>query len=508
MPLYRRINWNPQSTREVAGQHSADFLQNKPGFALDVEEKSGSSSVWNKSSYAIPYVDLQSKRDAPFGFGAGKDDFKKLLEQVRSGAKANIVTVGSSITAGAGDVPSSERYFEHYINWLTSWANISTEAVPERINFTNAGQGGATSVYGALLYSVLVPEGTDLLFWEFSVNDKSLEDDGLCCSKEDMLFIQDLFLRRVAAMKKPPVVVLVYVWSSPLVKDLLAGVNLYDSSFESTSEHALAFPFVAGYVSMVNEIKRWGDDTLKVQKARKKLFADRVHPNGKAHRIIGQLLRNLSIATLESSPSSTDLKITPKHMLTSRESIDWPCQTYGLKIGRALQSMRKTYAWTLLEPTDHGHNLPATTWNRVTGETRNVLETSKTVLTGVTSSIRKDRKYALTLPSCSDHNYIRFDLTGVQRPAAFQIFVDDADSVEVYTANTSNPTAIKMHKLEIEDAGAWTGTNCMFRTSPRSDYRVWAHINPVLEASYAFVCQPQSYGDTPALMRWFAVVEV
>ncbi|GBG29952.1 Hypothetical Protein FCC1311_061722 [Hondaea fermentalgiana] len=430
----------------------------------------------------------------PKAFGLGPDAARlaQLLTRYRDGAALKVAATGGSITAGGGSIPSDERYFSKFARLLpdivSSAGGKKGSTKPGRISIVEAGHGGENSLFGALMFPTLVPEDTDLLLWEYATNDKTAPRTK-CCTQDDMLFAQSLFLRRVAAMKKPPVVILVYTWSVPTDRVLRKQLPLRDASLKSTFAHVLQHPLVAGYVSFTTWVQGTSDPPPAASEVKARFFADNVHANRQGHLVMGKLLGKLSSAALSNAESGGGELFSASARFPLPR---WPCGTEGSLVRDALTQLQTTYAWTVETPRVESQGLPLDVWD---AEARSTISLEAagldTVMYGRGDPVRLDRKLELRLPKCADRVFLRFDLRGVRQHTS--VFYVHADAVrDLRISGGSGASADLLEPLEIVNATHWSpqlvpvpgaaaaaatdghSQGCLLQTFPREEFQTWA----------------------------------
>lgn len=482
----------PSSSESKPHNQSGDYLSFKGTFSPTSEDL-GSGPRNEK----IPWPQEQHNRSRAFGLGIAHPKLKDLLERIRNETAVKIAVLGGSVSAGGGNITAEKRYFSHYTHWLK---NLTSS--PRKITLSNYAQGGENSLYGALLFSAIVPLDTDLIFWEYSPNDKTYPGLNGCCRPNDMIYIQDAFLRRVSSMNPLPVVILVYTWSIPSHKDLIRGRSIKDKSLRSTKDHALQFPFVAGYVSLVEELLQNPNLPKLVPEVEEMFFADKVHPNEKGHTLMGKLLIDLSVmASSSSSKSATNgASLIPQPK--------WPCDDNGLSIRNALAEVQYTQAWTALQPSIPNQQLSLVFYEASQKKVSPIEDRLKFIINGKTSQIRIDRKYSLELPCCSRDEYLRFNITSATRQKALNFRVDYPDDLIVYISSSADLDSTFVYKAPLIDAFSWTSTSCVLRTFPNGEFRLWVDLDSIaVDPKYVFICENIcNKSDTHNTLRWFTAI--
>ena len=207
-----------------------------------------------------------------------------------SSKNMSITVNGGSSSAGGGSIEAKNRYYRRFVNFLEELRNDTSL----RIGVTDRSHGGRHSLHSAVFSPNLLPPGTDLLFWEFAINDFAYHHDG---GSEENRIQQErsmmiAWLREVEKMEpKPPKVILIYLWKGPF--DIDEDKNIVNPVFESHSLKALAkeFDFIVGHVNVAAYLDE--QKTMSFEDKKSLVLSDRTHPNNIGHLITSFLLLNL-----------------------------------------------------------------------------------------------------------------------------------------------------------------------------------------------------------------------
>ena len=116
--------------------------------------------------------------------------------------------------AGAANV-GHKLVFYHQLKRLIE--DIQLPVAGADIEMINQGHGGRNSFYAAMFAPNLVPPNTDVLIWEFTINDYGR---GITNVDEEQRSIFIAWLHGCEKMyPKPPKVLLVYLWGYPFDPD-------------------------------------------------------------------------------------------------------------------------------------------------------------------------------------------------------------------------------------------------------------------------------------------------
>ena len=110
-----------------------------------------------------------------------------------------IVVIGGSSSAGAGQIPKKCQYptllGEHFKNSTV----------------LNHAHGTTNIFYSSLMFDSLVPEDTDLIIWEYTINE-----GGASINNPTQVFNSfRMFIRLLKSHKNRPKIILLLLWTSP-----------------------------------------------------------------------------------------------------------------------------------------------------------------------------------------------------------------------------------------------------------------------------------------------------
>jgi lysophospholipase L1-like esterase len=231
---------------------------------------------------------------------------KKLVawkEKMSKGQKSVIVMNGGSSSAYVPGGKPEDRFFLQLVNRYIRPKYNGTIEVVDRAH------GARNSAHSAHLITSFFPDQVDLVLWEFSINDGFFPYD------VRNQFI--LWLRNVAARQKtPPLVILVFLWTSPF-KTEMSG-KIFSRTFSQHSFLGAEYDFVLGHINLAAYFDSlgWGYEVTK-----QAFLADKHHPNALAHQILAKLLWHfISKAPQGYRPY---LKRVPRRMT----GLKWTCKT-------------------------------------------------------------------------------------------------------------------------------------------------------------------------------------
>jgi len=356
-----------------------------------------------------------------------------------------ITAYGGSITAGGGSVKLSKRFYSVFRDLLSKrlWKSTSLFSVH------NGGHGSRNSLYGTTMYGTQVPKGTDILLWEFSVNDENLRTEGDSLA---VPYVFEMFMKRVMRERRPPVVILVYIYRGRIFRMEKEDKFIQDC-FDVTKGLAEKYPFVLGYINLaesLNSMPKSYEKTLGQFVAN-----DGTHPTNRGHKLIAKHIMQLIDIALQIPIEEGDVtgEIFPKPA-----QLEWPCAPHGFEIAN------------LLERTDTTH----ISWNAElpnAGLTEVELEFGQSMSRdllyyGTAHKNREDRQLAVDLPCCSSSVGSAARLKVGRAAYGFALFVDEPDEIEIMIDKKAS-----MKRINAMD---W-GTKCFLETFP--GFNLWFIID-------------------------------
>eukprot|EP00747_Dinoflagellata_sp_TGD_P221642 gnl/TRDRNA2_/TRDRNA2_93436_c0_seq1.p1 gnl/TRDRNA2_/TRDRNA2_93436_c0~~gnl/TRDRNA2_/TRDRNA2_93436_c0_seq1.p1 ORF type:complete len:539 (-),score=57.96 gnl/TRDRNA2_/TRDRNA2_93436_c0_seq1:49-1665(-) len=300
--------------------------------------------------------------------------------------KANVTftVVGGSSTAGAGLEKGEENWFEiAQKNWtqlIPSRAHNRMKVEHVQPTFRNAAQGETDSMWATLLFDSVIGTGeTDVLFWEYAINDAAGGSTGKpATDKERMRESMDLFISMASKLPRNPALVFVYLWDAD-----------QDFSYEGFFSSALEY--------QEEVIKRFADAGLDVlvvpaapamRQARAGKDMRQHHPGGAGHQAIADLvLQEVYKAAMSAEKGC------------SQEEHRFITQSLAVKPSKSSAILEELYTMpsksaTAVEPR-FGQNSVDTLACSLTG----CVQPSVTSWGGMEFS-RKDRKFSWFIPVC------------------------------------------------------------------------------------------------------------
>ena len=222
--------------------------------------------------------------------------------------RPNIIHIcanGGSVTAGGGNVLDGRRYYRKFMQYI--W-QVKVNARGADMSLTQQGHGARHSLHSAVFAPNFIPPKTDLLLWEFSINDYGyhIPQETIVEQERSMLLA---WLREVETLRqqRPPMVILIYLWKSPF--EFNDKGRIYNPVYEAHAQLAKEFDFVVGHVNAASYFDELGD-LQDVNEIKRLFLADQHHPNDTGHLVITFLLLHLLRGS--STDANLDLDIQPK----------------------------------------------------------------------------------------------------------------------------------------------------------------------------------------------------
>jgi lysophospholipase L1-like esterase len=247
---------------------------------------------------------------------------------------------GGSVSAGGGGIALPGRYYSILGRYLGDVINDSGNTTPTaRVMVLDRAHGTRHSLHTAVFAPYNLPYNTDLLLWEFAVNDYGyhIPEDTRVRQERSMLLA---WLREVEQLKpQPPKVILIYLWRAQFSQVNDEEQRIDNPVFASHEQLARQFDFVVGHVNLasyLDELLNPPDfDSLK-----QAFLADGSHPNQAGHSAIAFLLMSLlrGTGTGSNNPGNAHSidTIESKNILmspSSHHSHDEEIETYAWYCG-------------------------------------------------------------------------------------------------------------------------------------------------------------------------------
>lgn len=200
---------------------------------------------------------------------------QRVIERAQAGEELTIVTIGGSVTEGAGAAKPAECYASRFAQGFRDRYGAGGEG---KIRLLNAGVGGTASTFGMMRYAhdvlprVRDEDGLpDLVVVEFAVNDFNEPTKHRC---------YESLVKQILEQPNEPAVILLFAvfWGGWNLQDELKRVGeTYDLMMVSIRDSA--YPHVG---------KEW---------TREQFFADDYHPTSFGHGVMADCL----LAAVEAS---------------------------------------------------------------------------------------------------------------------------------------------------------------------------------------------------------------
>lgn len=264
------------------------------------EVPAGDSVAMNAAYEAVINTDWygQLLKRSNFKLGNNKR-LKKVIDRVGSGETVTFVTIGGSITEGAGAAKYEECYAYQACKKFTETFCAGNE---DKVLFLNAGVGGTPSVFGDMRYKRDVLDCVsekdtdglpDVVIIEFAVNDWQEPTDHRCYES----LVKDI----LSAPNEPAVILLFAVFPSKftLQTELAPVGEKYDLMMVSISDSCM--PLIGD-----EEDKKWTE---------KEFFFDIYHPTTLGHLIMSDcILSTMKASLAEKEPENDiDLLVSPAY---------------------------------------------------------------------------------------------------------------------------------------------------------------------------------------------------
>jgi hypothetical protein len=337
-------------------------------------------------------------------------DLIQMFITKRDGIK--ICASGGSSTAGGGHIQLIDRYFGnfgHYVRKLQ--INASGP-----ITLIDRGHGTRSSLHTAVFAPNFLPHETDLLFWEFAINDYGYNlPEEFRVQQERSVFIA--WLREVEKMSpRPPKVILIYLWRSPFGLNFKETHLINNPVYESHAQLAKEFDFVVGHVNLASYFDELSD-MLGLDDLKRLFLADAHHTNRLGHLAESFLLLNLLRGEGEWSKGKSDEVVTGQPRQNWLEKYDWSCgnETEDKKFlqSRIVES----------DDTDSGWRSPLGTMTLEKPRNEIVVSGSKQLVVrsnfenitslGKQDPARADRQGSISLACCMDNSNSKYTVVTI-----------------------------------------------------------------------------------------------
>ncbi|GFH56577.1 hypothetical protein CTEN210_13053 [Chaetoceros tenuissimus] len=325
-----------------------------------------------------------------------------------------IAVNGGSASAGGGSIKRENRYHSYFTKYLEELRNDTSF----RINVADRSHGNRHSLHSAVFSQNFMPLHTDVLIWEFAINDFGYHHDS--GSQEDRIqqerSMMIAWLQEVEKITpEPPKVILLYLWKAPF--DINADNKIINPVFDSHSLRTLAkdFDFIVGHVNAAAYLDE--QKTITFEEKKSLFLIDMHHPNNAGHLMISFLLLNLL-----KSPDKRIDSISHDHSNKSStvEKYNWFCgnDTEDKRFVRDRIVQSDDSGWksplgtvTLEKPTN--------TWIRPGSKQLVFTSNEEQKILGKQDPVRGDRRGGVSIACCnhsSRTNYTSISITKKAEP--------------------------------------------------------------------------------------------
>jgi hypothetical protein len=245
-----------------------------------------------------------------------------LLQLVRTRESWSIVPNGGSATAGGvHDWPPEGKF--NFGNRFVDYLNLTGQLAPgANVTVVPRGHGTRHSLHSALLMDFYVPPATDVVLWEFAINDYGYHLDaskGILEERNSIIYWMDAMAQR---QPKPPLVILAYLWKGPYQR--MSNGKIDNPVFDAHARLAANYSFVVGHVNLASYIDELREDhgLLVGMPLNKSLLGDDYHPNPLGHAVLAYLM--LDMVTNTSRVPRVPMTVKPE-VETEPQNFQWPC---------------------------------------------------------------------------------------------------------------------------------------------------------------------------------------
>ncbi|KAL3939567.1 MAG: hypothetical protein SGBAC_005735 [Bacillariaceae sp.] len=312
--------WGSQITAN-SNEHDGISMEGKKRLWQLLANETFSANL-NDLFAAFPRPEWQNST-AVYNQDAYDSLISKLVKSHQHGRNFTIVASGGSTTCGAAKdqpaIPQNERYYSKFAGYVNELLSVNSEEnTRHTVQWIGQGHGARTSLHTSIFFDNFIPVNSDLLLWEFSIND-AIDWFG-----DPDLFRQSLqsdllvWLEEVNRMKQPAKVMLIYYWNTPYHRDELTN-EIVGRAFEAHATIAREYDFVVGHInvgSFIDEVNFPGCSVWETCP----LLNDKHHASRLGHVLTAYLLLNMM------NPSKEYLLPSVSEDALVRESTyNWTC---------------------------------------------------------------------------------------------------------------------------------------------------------------------------------------
>jgi len=315
------------------------------------------------------------------------DAMTSLLGEARAaGRRVTVASVGGS--ASAGKVTYLHQFADKLRDFLGHGTH-DTPAMAADVHVFNPSAGQTGSVWGALHMEALIPKDTDIVIWEFTINDMNPESTGMIPVEWHKQAFE-LFLRRALALNPKMIIGIVSLWRP------------HARSCWPCEGDSLSFNHVIQVAACYNATGFFGVDGnalgqyLSMNKD--EVFKDSHHPTPEMHKRIGHaLFTHVRRSSSRRAPKKFDgiFSCEPVAGAEPKVSFDvvaFPRRTARNALFAALLDMGQPLQSLLYKKPVYGASMA------------NIRQVSSQVplSSGKSDSSREDRQHFVELPKCGD----------------------------------------------------------------------------------------------------------
>jgi len=211
--------------------------------------------------------------------GIALNRLKKVIEKCKRDESVRVVSVG-------GSPPALGQFGKYMAAYLQQYYMKLGKSI---VSYYNYAHGNRDSIHAALNLDSFVPIETDVLIWEFSINDeysqaghkKGSEELKMVASTQIESNGMISFLNKAGNLASKPGVILHYLWCYPFLPEIRQSVF---SQSKATRE---GFQNVLGYIN-------GAEYALVVKTENQHLLArDKHHPSVSMNKVFGNMLFQL-----------------------------------------------------------------------------------------------------------------------------------------------------------------------------------------------------------------------
>jgi len=160
----------------------------------------------------------------------------------------------------------------------------------------NPSQGDTTSVWGALYLDTLIPEGTDIILWEYTINDSIMSSQAEVSPSDLRRRVFEVFLRRAVSRNPHLMLGMISTWPQN-------ASTCWPCASASESYKDLIW-VARGYLGLGAFALDVASMLHRMMLAPRHIFRDHHHPADSMYEVVGDALLHLILAQMVSAPSA------------------------------------------------------------------------------------------------------------------------------------------------------------------------------------------------------------